>query len=368
MNSKNIKLLMLGLLVAGCGSTRVKETNNNPKNVILLISDGTGLSQISSAFFFKTTPSNYARFNHIGLINTSSLKQDVTDSAAAATAFACGEKTFNGAIGVADDSKAIKNLSEIAHDKHIKTGLIATSSIIHATPASFFAHQPSRQMNEEIAADLVKSNIDFFAAGGTNFFGDNLIKGLEAKDFYINMESLDDINTIKNVKKAGYLLAPNEMPKMQDGRGDFLSKATNLAIDFLRKDNNGFFIMAEGSQIDWGGHQNDGPYLVSELIDFDETIGEVLDFAEKDGNTLVIVTSDHETGGFTLRSKVKKRGDGTEYSDYSEVGMSFSTGGHSATLIPVFAYGPGASEFMGVYQNNEIFHKILKVTNWGAKE
>ena len=171
-------------------------------------------------------------------------------------------------------------------------------------------------MNEEIAADLVKSDVDFFAAGGTNFFGDDLIKGLEDKDFYINKLGLDDFNSIKDYKKAGYLLAPNGMPKMSEGRGDFLSRSTLLGIDFLSQHDNGFFIMAEGSQIDWGGHQNDGPYLVSELIDFDDTIGKVLDFAEKDGNTLVIVTSDHETGGFTLSGKVKKKKDGSEDKGY----------------------------------------------------
>ena len=122
--------------------------------------------------------------------------------------------------------------------------------------------------------------------------------------------------------------------------------------------------MVEGSQVDWGGHDNNSDYLISELIDFDNAIGKALDFAEKDGNTLVIVTADHETGGFTLSSTIKTTEDGTEYSDYSEITGTFSTGGHSATLIPVFAYGPGAEEFSGVYENNEIYHKIMKVTRW----
>jgi len=151
------------------------------------------------------------------------------------------------------------------------------------------------------------------------------------------------------------------------GRGDFLPNATELGIQFLNKDNSNFFLMVEGSQIDWGGHANDSDYLISELIDFDNAIGKALDFAKRDGNTLVIVTADHETGGFTLAAKTKTRDNGKEYSDYSEVEGRFSTNGHSATLIPVFAYGPGAEEFNGVYQNNEIFHKILKVTNWKPK-
>jgi alkaline phosphatase len=148
------------------------------------------------------------------------------------------------------------------------------------------------------------------------------------------------------------------------GRGDYLPKATALGIQFLNKDNANFFLMVEGSQVDWGGHANDSDYLISELIDFDDAVGKALDFAKKDGNTLVIVTADHETGGFTLASTTKQREDGGKYSDYSEITPTFSTGGHSATLVPVFAFGPGAEEFSGIYENTEIFHKIVKVAGW----
>lgn len=344
-----------------------------PKNVILLISDGTGLSQISSAFYFKESLPNYARFKDIGLIKTSSSREDVTDSAAGATAFACGVKTYNGAIGVADDSTEVKNLVEIVSMKNIKTGMIATSSITHATPASFFAHTLSRGSTEEIALQLVESEVDFFAGGGLQFFnkrkdGQNLLNTLNEKKFTVDTTSLSGFSKIRSSEKAAYLLAEDDMAPAAEGRGSFLSKATTLAIQFLSKDDAGFFMMAEGSQIDWAGHQNNGPYLVSELIDFDDAIGKALDYAEKEGNTLVIVTSDHETGGFTLSAKKKKKEDGSEYSDYSEVGMTFSNGGHSAALIPVFAFGPGSESFTGIYDNNDIFEKILKVTKWKEQD
>ena len=113
--------------------------------------------------------------------------------------------------------------------------------------------------------------------------------------------------------------------------------------------------MIEGSQIDWAGHQNDPEYMISEVIDLDKTLGQVLDYAEKDGNTLVIVTADHETGGYTLASEVNARG-----KNYNKIAPSFSTKGHSAALIPVFAFGPGADEFSGVYENTSIYHKIKK--------
>tara|TARA_R110002074_G_scaffold14149_4_gene49423 strand:- start:3669 stop:4784 length:1116 start_codon:yes stop_codon:yes gene_type:complete len=367
---KRIFFLLSLAMIFACQNEQEKVTK--PKNVILLISDGTGLSQISSAYFFKDAEPNYSRFENIGFIKTSSSKEDVTDSAAGATAFASGVKTYNGAIGVTPDSLSVPTLIELVQSQKIRTGVIATSSITHATPASFYAHEISRRMYEEIAKDLFDSDIDFFAGGGLKFFTKrkdslNLSQEFEDKGFYINTKNLTGLKSIRDYTKAGFLLADDAMPKMQDGRGDFLPNATQLGMDFLNNDK-GFFMMVEGSQIDWGGHVNDADYTVAELIDFDNAIGRALDFAEKDGNTLVIVTSDHETGGFTLRSKRKKRENGKEYSDYSEVDISFSTTGHSATLIPVFAYGPGAEKFKGIYENNEIFHKILDVTKWASKK
>jgi alkaline phosphatase len=145
------------------------------------------------------------------------------------------------------------------------------------------------------------------------------------------------------------------MPPKPFGRGDFLPDATRLAIDHLSQNPDGFFLMVEGSQIDWAGHENNTPYLVAEMLDFDKTIAAALDFAEKEGNTLVVVTADHETGGVTLAPKVnQERG----YADYKDIAPVFATTQHSATLIPVFAYGPGSEQFRGIYQNTDIFHKM----------
>jgi len=373
---KYIRIILaciLFMLFACKYGTKTNKEAITPKNIILLISDGAGLSQISSAFYFKKSSPNYLRFKNIGLIKTSSSREDVTDSGAAATAFACGIKTYNGAIGVSDDSTEVTNLVEIVSLKNIKTGIIATSSLTHATPASFYAHTLNRGSAEKIALQLTHSEVDFFAGGGLQFFnkrkdGLNLLNVLNENQFTIDTTALADFSKIKSSEKAGYLLANNAMQPTAEGRGDFLPKATELAIQFLSKNNSGFFIMAEGSQIDWGGHANNAPYLVSELIDFDNAIGKALDYAEKDGNTLVIVTSDHETGGFTLAAKKEKTEEGKEHSHYSEIGMTFATDSHSATLIPVFAYGPGSEEFTGIYENTGIFEKILKVTKWSAQE
>jgi alkaline phosphatase len=267
------------------------------------------------------------------------------------------------------DSTIAENIVEVISLKNIKSGLIATSSITHATPASFYAHAKSRSLAEDIALDMISSNVDFFAGGGLKYFnkrkdGRDLLIDLKENKFVIDTVSLSDFSEIQNNEKAAFLLAQNAMPKMTENRGNFLTNATELGIQFLSKNNANFFMMVEGSQIDWGGHDNNGEYVITELLDFDDAVGKALDFAEKDGNTLVIVTGDHETGGLSLSSKQKANIHGESYSDYNEIDLTFSTNGHSTTLLPVFAFGPGSEEFMGIYQNNDIYKKIMKVTGW----
>ena len=329
-----------------------------PKNVILLIGDGMGLTQVTTRFFYGEGKPNFQRFPYIGLIKTSSSDAKITDSAAGATAFSAGKKTYNGAIGVDADTADAETIVEIVED-NLSTGLVATSSIVHATPASFFAHVASRNQYEDIAAQLPGSSVDFFAGGGTQFFaqredGLNYVDSLTKHGFIMDTTQLEKPASLSLEQKYGFLLAPDGMPKMQDGRGDFLPQAAQMALDYLSQDENGFFLMVEGSQIDWGGHSNDAEYIIEEVKDFDKTLGVALDFAEKDGNTLVVVTADHETGGFSLAS-----GD-----DYNELVGSFTTGGHTPDLIPVFAYGPGSEDFAGIYENNEIFGKMLEATGW----
>lgn len=334
--------------------TVLGEVNKKPKNIILLIGDGMGLSQVSASLYFGEKESNFELFSVIGLSKTSSSSDLITDSAAAATAIASGIKTYNGAIGVTSDSLPIGTIVEQISPSGINTGLISTSSITHATPASFYAHVTSRGMQEDIAAQLVTSEIDFFAGGGINFFNDredeqNLMLQLKDKGFEVSTKKLP---ISMSDKKQAILLSKKGMPTMVDGRGDFLPNATKLALEFLSKNENGFFLMIEGSQIDWGGHDKDSEYLISELLDFNKTIGTVLDFAKQNGETLVIVTADHETGGFTLASN---RG------DYNEINPTFSTDSHSATMVPVFAKGPGAELFGGIYENTDIHKKMVSL-------
>ncbi len=365
----NSLALFCGLLLISTSCThshQAKTEQVRAKNIILLIGDGMGLAQISTSFYYQEAKPNFARFKHLGFINTSSSSHKITDSAAGATAFASGKKSYNGAIGVNADTVSIPTILELANDKELSTGIIATSSITHATPACFYAHVPSRNMHEDIAQQLVESNVDFFAGGGLQFFqnrkdGANYYDSLLAHDVVVDTTALGSPKELCQECQYGYLLAADGMPRMLDGRGDFLPNATKLGIDYLARDEDGFFLMVEGSQIDWGGHANDAEYIITEVQDFDKVIGLALDFAEKDGNTLVVVTADHETGGFALSSAPKEDGQG---SNYDSIKGTFSTGGHTTTLIPVFAYGPGAENFGGIYQNTEIFHKMLEASGW----
>lgn len=352
--------LVIVLFISGCKSTKTASGKRvpKPKNIILLIGDGMGLTQISTLYMEKDNTNNFSRFYHIGFINTESSSDKITDSAAGATAFACGIKTYNNSVGMNSDTVSVPNLVELFTERKYKTGVISTSSITHATPASFFAHTNHRRNQYDIAGQLVKSDIDFFAGGGTNYF-----RGLEREIALYNWK-LDSSaccgfkapSEWNSDQKYGYLYAPDGLPKMSEKRGDFLTNASKGALNYFGKQP--YFLMVEGSQIDWGGHDNDYDYVVAELKDFDETIGAILDYAEKDGNTLVIVTADHETGGLALGPTTYQGAQGKQYNDYGTVDPSFSTGGHTACLIPVFAYGPGAEHFQGMYENNEIFSKI----------
>ena len=326
------------------------EKGDTPKNVILVIGDGTGINQISALQFYKNGAIHYEDFPIIGLSKTSSTSL-ITDSASAGTAMACGEKTFNKAIGVNAQGQDLLNLTELMSQKGGSSGLIATSSITHATPASFYAHHSDRNDHEIIASFLPESRIDFFAAAGLKYFNDrndqvNLIDTFVQKGFIIETRSL---KAYPEAKKLGYLLADKDMPTMIEGRGPFLEDASKLAIDHLSKNEQGFFLMVEGSQVDWGGHDNDFDYMISELIDLDNTLGSLMAYARKDQNTLIVVTGDHATGGLALSA---------DNGDYNTIKPSFSSTGHNADWIPVFAYGPGAELFSGVYENNMIFHKI----------
>lgn len=322
-----------------------------PKNIVLLIGDGMGIAHIHAGMTVNKGHLYLLYFKNMGLSKTHSSDNYITDSAASGTALASGKKTKNGMIGMTPDSLNVQSILEYAEVLGKSTGLVSTSSITHATPASFIAHQPSRNMYDAIASDFLKTDIDVFIGGGEENFssrkdGQNLVHELEKKEYQV-FNDLELIKTVKDGKLAGFTNSSHN-PSF-DERKDMLPVSTNTALNILDNNKKGFFLMVEGSQIDWAGHANNTDFLVGEMLDFDYTIGEVLKFAAKNKNTLVIVTADHETGGLAAA--------GGDYEKGTFKG-AYTSKGHTGIMVPVFAWGPGSELFTGIMDNTEIFDKM----------
>jgi alkaline phosphatase len=349
-------LTLLACSTAKPTTTSVSTTDlPKPKNVILLIGDGMGLPQITGAMYMNNNKIVFEEFTNIGFHKSDASDNLVTDSAAGATAFACGAKTYNGAIGVNAKKNPVPSILEMAEDKGMATGIVVSCSVTHATPGSFIAHVESRELVEDIALGYLETPIDLVIGGGLDHFtrrrderdlvAELKNKGYAVSDFFNT--NIQDLN-VRTDKNIAYFTANGEPLPVRQGR-DYMVPATYKALDFLRdRSPEGFFLMIEGAQIDWGGHAKDADYVVTELLEFDKVIRAALDFARKDGNTLVVVTGDHETGGFAVQPGSK----------LNNIEVSFTTKSHTAIMIPVFADGPGAGLFRGVYDNTEIFQKL----------
>jgi alkaline phosphatase len=345
-----VKLLLIGLFV----SLTAYAQDQKVKNIILLIGDGMGVAQIYAGMASSPVPLNFERFTTVGFSKTYSANDFTTDSAAGGTALACGVKTDNGMIGVSPDSTAVNSIMQFAEMGGLSTGLVVACNVTHATPAAFVAHQPSRKMTQEIAADYLNSGIDVFIGGGRNDFekrkdGRNLSDELRAKNYQV-VYNQKDMQAVQSGKLAA-LVADNH-PDKAAKRDNLLENGTKKALELLKQNDNGFFLMVEGSQIDWAGHAKQSDYLVGEVLDFDKAIGIALDFADKNPGTLVIVTADHETGGLTLpEGNIAKR----------SFKAKFSTIRHTGVLVPIFSYGTGSEIFGGIMQNTDVFDKMLRL-------
>ncbi len=334
-----------------------KFKGKKPKNVIMMIGDGMGVAQVFAGLTANGGHLFLDNFKHIGFSKTQSADNYITDSAAGGTALSSGIKTYNGAIAVGPDTVPVKTILEMAEEKGLSTGLVSTSAITHATPASYIAHQGSRGSYEDIAADFLKTDIDVFIGGGYNHFAvrkdkRDLTKDLQQKGYTV-LRNMDEIAQVKSGKLAG--LTADTHNDIATKRKMSLPLSTETALNILGQNKKGFFAMVEGSQIDWGGHQNDTRYIVMEMLDFDQAIGKALEFAAKNGETLIVVTADHETGGFTLTGGDMQTG---------MVKGAFTTGEHTAVMVPVFAYGPGAENFNGIMENTEVAKRIMNLMSF----
>jgi alkaline phosphatase len=357
-------LIILGGSMVSCFTSQNSSLRSNAKikNIILMIGDGMGLPDVSAAMTVSDSPLNIEKCTCIGFQKTFSSDSFITDSGAAGTALATGYKTKNGTIGMDAQGNRVKSILEIAEEHGLATGLVSTSSVTHATPASFIAHQSNRGNYEDIALDFLKTSVDVFIGGGIEHFTKrkdklNLLDSLKIRGYEVDT-TLTQVLQSTSLKLAG-LTAPFHNPYRLKGRADMLPSASGKAIEILRKNPKGFFLMIEGSQIDWAGHANIADTLIDETLDFDRAIGVALDFAKNDEHTLVVITADHETGGVTITG-----GDRETH----KVTLSFSSNDHTAVMVPVYAYGPGSENFIGIYDNTDIFKKIVKSFGFGLQQ
>ncbi len=325
---------------------------SGPESIIFVIADGTGIGQYTLSYYANGEFAP-ARFDHIGLVAThpndgectTSCKR-VTDSAASGTALSAGQKTYNGAIAVDIDKNPVKTMLEWAKEKDMATGLVATSTVTHATPASFGAHVDYRKKESEIAQQFAHADIDVILGGGKKFWPDSLIAVYESNggQFINHIES-----TVENDKRLLGLFSDSGLAKVHEGREVSTTEMAKVALSKLEENPNGFFVMIEESQVDWGGHANSAQYIQGEMQSLNNLVNYLLDYQLENPNVLVVLTADHECGGVSVH-------DG----DKGDLDIRFTSDYHSANFVPIWATGPGASVFDAFMDNTEIGKRLIQ--------
>ncbi|GAB5520231.1 MAG: alkaline phosphatase [Rhodothermales bacterium] len=419
-----LRLLAFALLAVGFGTGCIAQTSSTtPKNVILFITDGCGPASFTMARDYlrhKGTAMELAIDSiQTGGIRTHASDSRVTDSAASATAYACGVKTYNGAIAVNDNRESVPTILEGAEAKGMATGLVATSRITHATPASFSAHVPQRSMEAEIAAQQIRQGIDVILGGGTRFYLDEEAGGRRTDSRNLVGDAVDYGYTAV-LDRAGFdaatttpllgLFSASHMDYEIDrdpAEQPSLAEMTMKAITLLEgASDEGFFLMVEASRIDHAAHANDLGAHLHDILAFNDAIAQALAFAAEDGETLIVSTSDHETGGVTLGRNINGRGiyawnpevfdaiqgsydryrisgldidtffglsdlDETERASFDAATdsdrqgltteaisrrslVAWTTNGHTGVDVGLYAYGPGSEHFIGNFDNTHV--------------
>ncbi len=351
---------LLIVLGSGCASApREMATPTpvaEPTKLILFIGDGVGTSYWTAARFASDALAVEA-FRVVGLVDTRSSSHKVTDSAAGATVYATGVRTYNGAIGVGPDTLPRRTLLEVAEERGLSTGLVATSTVTHATPASFAAHVEHRRMEPEIARQMARQPIEVILGGGRQFF-DGSAAGAsdllpELRRRYTFVETTEQFRSLDpdTVEALLGLFAPGGMDRAIDGRTPTLEEMTRAALAILDRNPDGFFLMVEGSQADWRGHANEPlEAVVAEMLDYDRAIGAALEYQQRHPETLIVIVADHETGGLAIQAGP----DG-------ELVARYTTNDHTAQMIPLFAKGPGAEHFGGLITNERVGQLLMEM-------
>lgn len=329
------------------------------KNVILMIGDGMSLMHVYTAWAANRGKLWLENAQATGLSKTWAVKKLVTDSGSGGTSLATGVKTVYHAVGVDPEGKPLISLVDVAKELGKDAGMAVTCRLWDATPCDFCCHNIDRDKEEELVGDYPTSGVDFVFGGGAQKFtnrkdGRDIFKELQKKGYHVS-HTLDDFFAYDKNSRIFAVPYDKDTP-LPDERGDLLARASMKGISLMNQNKNGFFMMIEGSQLDDYGHFNQLDLLMKETLDFDQTVGEVMKWAAKDGETLVVVTADHETGGLTLVNGNKDEG---------RVECCFSTKDHSGAMVPVYAFGPGAENFTGIFENTDVFKKIKKLMTEG---
>ncbi|MHB8972826.1 MAG: alkaline phosphatase [Pirellulaceae bacterium] len=360
--SRLLRTVVSALLLLVCG---LPLRAGMPKNVILMIGDGMGFEQVKAANYLHGGPLPFEQYFKGAVTTDSSNSKDplildqATDSAAAATAMATGQKVNNEVLSVAapGDGRDLRTLVEIFKGRNASTGLVTTTAMTNATPAAFAAHTASRTDYTGIAADYftqTRPNVLFGGGGdGTSDTGMNV--GAAAAAGYTVVSTLTGMASLKTseVSLVSGQFGSGRMPYDLDPTyGDLphLSQMTNVALDILDNDSDGFFLMVEGGLIDWAAHENSIEQTVNEVLEFSRSVDVVANWAASHPDTLILVTADHETGGLT----VTNNGQGILPT------AAWQETGHTSANVPFYAWGAGAElvdSYLvnGVMDNTDIF-------------
>ncbi|WP_188993714.1 alkaline phosphatase [Paenibacillus nasutitermitis] len=380
------------------------------KNVILFVGDGMGTAQRNAIRLATVGLKGSLAMDsmpYTGLLHTSSTVP-VTDSAASATAYASGVKTYNGAIGMDANRSKVKTIMEYAKEAGKSTGIVTTSQVTDATGAAFGAHVEDRSKQSEIALQLItQSKVDVILGGGEDFwypagetgmFQDepsedpsekskgtqgNLVN--KAKQLGYNyVSSKTGLQNVKKGKILGLFANEEMFQQKPEGEGDLyhpvvsLAEMTKTAIDTLSANKKGFFLMVEEEGTDEFAHQNNAKMTIKAGQELDKSVQVAKDFAKKHPETLVLVLADHETGGFSIEevNAEDESGDGISKEDgpFAIANSTFNfvvdwtTSGHTAVDIPITAMGRNADLFTGFYENTEVFSKLMQAMGLKVKK
>ena len=374
-------MLALVLATSCCNEPKVK-------NVIYLIGDGMGFGAVTSLLLSEDEVTGFEQASVIGLSETCSANNYVTDSAAGGTALATGTRTNNGFVGADPEGNQLTSVLRKAQAMGKKTGIVVNTTLTEATPAAFYAGVTSRKMVFDIAKQFTESNVDVAIGGGLDHFiarpdSLDLTATLIEKgyDVFLNWETVLGTDSEKFVG----ILPLYDLHRREENNGTasaaegqevclaaqlaslnedvnathlseptvYLEKATVKALDILSRNNkDGFFLMIESAIIDGYGHNNDSDGMIVEMKEFNRTLQNMIDYVNNNPETLLVVTADHETGGTGVYYNGHKPG------NEGPVKLNFSTSGHTGTVVPIFAYGPGAENFAGLMKNTDVPKKI----------